>query len=478
MKALNGRALPPAVPVQAISRPKRLVLGVPIQAISRPEQRIFGVPLAASVVGLAVGGGALFANGADAYAVPAAGLTGLSMLAALIDQRRRTGRADRGGSLLVGLGLAVLVVLALLPEYLYGWQVNGVIHRSALSGPLLLLLSALTLSYALRRLLGGTPTAQDLSLYPLIALPVVLALVAYGLLLGAVIVRGAGGLSVDVLTTAWGQLQVGAAGSESFAYQTGLRNHILGTLLLMAMTCAISFLPGVGVGVFLSEYPGRMARVVGFSTTMLRAMSVFIIGVTALGFVGLATDLPPASLLSQLIRGSFSLQPGGITQAGSGSFLTASLFLSLLVIPIIAKLTEEGLRSVPREIREGSVASGATDSYGLRRILLPWAAPNIITGLLLGAAEAAGSLAIILFIAGNGEYGLGPLSSVTTLDYALFSTRFGSQPFLQTMGYRAPIDYAYTAALLLLIITLGLTVVAMVVRRRFARRYRGSLTVG
>ena len=478
MKAMNGQALPPTNQAHAIGRAAPIVRDESVQSISRREQRIFGLPLAASVVGSVVGGAALFANGADAYAVPAAGFGALSLLVALVDQRRRTGGGDRSGILLAGLGLAVLVVLALMPEYLYGWQLNGVIHRSALSGPLLLMLSVLTMSFALRRVLGGTPTAKDLSLYPLIALPAVLALVAYALILGVVIVQGVGGLRLDLLTTAWGQQQVGAVGAESFAYQAGLRNHILGTLLLMALTCAISLVPGVGVGVFLSEYPGRIARVVGFSTTMLRAMSVFIIGVAALGFIGLAKDLPPTSLLSQLIRGSFSLQPGGITQAGSGSFVTASLFLSLLVIPIIAKLTEEGLRSVPREIREGSVAVGASHGYGLRRILIPWAAPNIITGMLLGAAEAAGSLAIILFIAGNGEHGVSPLSSVTSLDYALFSTRFGTQPFLQSMGYLAPVDYGYTAALLLLIITLGLTVVAMVVRRRFARRYRGSLTVG
>jgi ABC-type phosphate transport system permease subunit len=73
---------------------------------------------------------------------------------------------------------------------------------------------------------------------------------------------------------------------------------------------------------------------------------------------------------------------------------------------------------------------------------------------------------------------VGPTSTVTGLDYALFSTRYGKQEFISTMGYRAEFDYAYTAALLLLLITLGLTVVAMLVRQRFSKRYRGSLTLG
>jgi ABC-type phosphate transport system permease subunit len=96
--------------------------------------------------------------------------------------------------------------------------------------------------------------------------------------------------------------------------------------------------------------------------------------------------------------------------------------------------------------------------------------------VLLGAAEAAGSVAVILFIAGNGDHGVSPFSQVTSLDYALFATRFGWAAFIDTMGYRAPIDYAFTAALLLLVLTLGLTVAGIWLRGRATRRYRGSLT--
>ena len=448
-----------------------MLFGMRIQEITKPEQRIYAWPLAASIVGLVLSGLVLFANDADAFVVPMVGLLAISLIACLLYVHGRVARWDRRGLVLLGFDVALILGLLILPTYLYGWQLNGAIHRSAVSGPLLLLISVATMSWSLRGLLGGTPTAQDVSFYPVVAVPVLIALVAYALLLGRVVVQGVGGLSWDLLTTAWGPIAGGG-------YEAGLRTHILGTLLLMALTCLLSIGPGVAVGIFMSEYPGRIARVIGFSTTMLRAMSVFIIGIAALGFVGLANGLPANSLLSQLMRGSFILPGGTNVQPGTGSFVAAAVFLSLLVIPIIAKMTEEGLRSVPQDIREGSVAVGATDEYGLRRILLPWAAPNIVTGVLLGAAEAAGSLAIIMFIAGNGENGLGPLSSVTSLDFALFSTRYGTQPFIASMGYRAPVDYAYTSALLLLIITLGLTIVAMLVRRRFSKRYRGSLTVG
>lgn len=476
MTARSDEARSAMAVAQAIPGPARRVFGVELEMLGRPERRVFGLALAASALGLAVGVAALFANAADALTVPAAALLGLCLLAAIVESRRRTERWDRAGVFLVVLSAAIIALLFVLPPYLYGWQLNAAIHRSAISGPLLLLASVLATSYALRRLLAASPRAEDLALYPLIALPVLLALAAYGMLLGNVLVQGLGKLSFDLVLTPWAQLETGASGGP--AYQIGLRNHILGTLLLMVLTCGISFLPGVGVGVFLSEYPGRIARVVGFCTTMLRAMSVFIIGVAAFGAVGLAFNLAPDSFPSQLVRGSFILGVDGVVQAGTGSFVTAALFLSLLVIPVIAKLTEEGLRSVPRDLREGSVATGATEGFGLRRILLPWAVPNIVTGLLIGAAEAAGSLAIILFIAGDGQYGVGPLDPVTSLDYALYSTRYGSQPFIQSMGYRAETDYAFAAALLLLVITLGLTIAAIWLRNRFSSRYRGTLTAG
>lgn len=479
MTTLDGSELHPARLTRS-AQANRRIFGVPIEAIRRSGRLIFAAPLAAAILGLIVGLAALFVDEADAGAVPAAGLISLGLVGALVGQQRRLGSWDRTGLRLVVFAIAVMALLLIVPEYVYGSQLNGIIHRSAFSGPLLVLLAVVTSSYGLRRLLGGSPTAEDISLYPVIAVPVALALVAYGLLLGRVLAAGATQVSLQLVTTAWAQVNhpTGFQVLGAF-YELGFWNQILGTLQLIAMTLLISILPGVGAGLFMAEYPGRLASVIGFSTTMLRAISVFLIGIAALSFVGLAAGLDASSLLSQLIRGSFSLTTGGIAQAGSGSFLTASLFLSLLVIPVIARLTEDGLRSAPREIREGSVALGATEGYGQRRILLPWAGPNIVTGLLLGAAEAAGSLAVILFIAGTGQYGVSPTGVVSTLDYAVFATRYGPQPYVNTMGSHAIqfglIDYTYAAAFLLLLITLGLTVVAMLLRRRFAQRYRGSL---
>jgi ABC-type phosphate transport system permease subunit len=251
----------------------------------------------------------------------------------------------------------------------------------------------------------------------------------------------------------------------------GLLNNILGTFLLTALTLFLALLPGVGAGVFMSEYPGRIASAIDFCTQMLRAVSMFVIGAAAFGVVKLMNTWDPGSLLSQFVRGSYTDPVSGFAAPDRGSFLLAAAVLALLVMPIIAKLTEEGLRSVPRDIREGSIALGAVEGHGLRRILLPWAAPNIVTALVLAAAEANGSLAAIVFLEGIGERGVGLANGVTSLDYVVFATKYGPTLYAHTMdGYRL------TAALVLLVLTLGLTVLAMVLQRRFARRYRGSIT--
>ncbi|MBT9141115.1 MAG: hypothetical protein DDT30_01702 [Dehalococcoidia bacterium] len=105
----------------------------------------------------------------------------------------------------------------------------------------------------------------------------------------------------------------------------------------------------------------------------------------------------------------------------------------------------------------------------MTRIILPWASPNIVTGFLMGCAEAAGSVAVIMFMAGTGEHGVGLLREVTSLSYFIFDTRWGGFTFRTLMR-----DYQYLAALLLLVITTGLGIAALILKQRLARRYRGA----
>jgi phosphate transport system permease protein len=411
----------------------------------------------------------LLVNGAEMLAVPLLVAVLLSSMANLAYGWFGHRKGDTGALVVAALALAGALLLLALPEYLYGYDLNGIIHRSIFAAPLLLTAGIPAMGIGIQRLLGGTPSAQDLARYPLLLVPIIIAFGAYGLLLERLVSDGVGGLSWDVLTQRYSE----TLDPTGFIYTAGLRTHILGTLMLIALTSLISIGPGVGSGIFVSEYRNPLAQVVKFSTTMLRAISVFIVGVAAFSLVvDFAQDYPAGDPISDLIRGSYN-DENGFQHAANGSFLTASVFLSFLVIPVIARATEEGLRSVPRTIREGSTALGATDGHTLLRILLPWAMPNIMTGLLLGAAEAAGSVAILLFIAGTGQHGVGPFHEATSLSFAIFETKYGPKPFQDAMG-----QYRFTAALLLLIITLGLTGAALFIKGKFTARYRGTLSGG
>ena len=451
-----------------VLEPGALSLGLPFGASGALERLLLGLPLAGAAIGVIVAFACLLSDQADVASTPALAVLGLALLIAAASRRWRTGVLDRGAFVLAALCFGAAGLLLVVPHWMYGWNINAIIHHSVVSIPLLLLLSTAAGAHSIRSLLGATPSGEDLSLYPWLALPVSLALLAYVFLVGSVVISGLGGLKIDLLTTAYHYVPGSRGGVAITLGPIGFLNNILGTFLLMGMSLLLAILPGIGAGVFMSEYPGRLAGLIDFCTQMLRAVSMFVIGAAALAIItGLATS-DPNGVLTQLVNGDIGHKFSSVAQ---GTFLFAAAVLAVLVMPVIAKMTEEGLRSVPRDIREGSVALGASDGYGLRRILLRWATPNIVTGLLLAAAEVNGSLAVIMFFAGIGDGGVGPMNALTSLDYAVFQLRYGPAPYVNSMG-----QYQMTAALLLLIITVGLTAAAMLLQRRFAKRYRGSLT--
>lgn len=453
-----------SLPAGRVRARRRLPAGV-AEAARHPERRVFAVPLAVGGIGTVVAVLTLFVNDTDVLIAVLLALLAAALGAAVQVQRAGTGDLDRPIVVLAVLSLIAAATAILLPTWIFGGNLNGIVNRTVVSGPLLLLLGTAGTSLSIRRLLAASPSGQDLALLPILSLAIVFGIAGYVLVLGRIVAAGLGTFRFDLITTAWHQNST----DGGYSYDIGFLTNILGTFLLIALTLLFAILPGVGAGVFMSEYPGRAARVVSFCTTMLRAIAMFIIGAAAFGVVKLSSDLDPGGFLSMVIRGGYPAETG--TTAERGSFVLAAVFLAMLVLPIIARLTEEGLRSAPREMREGTVALGATDGYGLRRILLPWAAPNIVTALILAGAEAAGGLAIIMFLAVPGQNGVGLFSGVTTLDTAVLQARYGPRPYVETMR-----DYQSTGALLLLILTVGLTFIALTLQRRFAKRYRGSIT--
>jgi ABC-type phosphate transport system permease subunit len=416
----------------------------------------------------------------EAYPVPVLGILFLTFAALFVYIRYSRKETKVAIVAIAMLALASAIILKVLPEYLHGFNINGLIHRSVISALLLIGLGIPATCYSLFYFLGATPRARDFSRYPLLVLPIILIAAAFIFIIYKIIAGGAPLLSWSLIITpfkdqSWYK-EVWQNGWPNFitttTLQIGLRNAILGTFLLMGLTAIISLPIGMGVGVFVHQYAGpRLGGVIRFSTTALRAISGIILAIIALSLIHAVSNSFHGTFLNYLVQG-FGYYPNGKLLTGRSSFLFASLFISLLVIPIVARATEEGLASLPKDIEEGSVAVGASSEHTLTHISLPWSLPNIITGLVLGCAEAAGALTIIFLMAGTGQLGVNPLSETTSLAYFIFDTRFGTQMGDSVQYYMK--SYEYTAAILLLIITVGLTVLALVLKSKITRRYKGA----
>jgi ABC-type phosphate transport system permease subunit len=210
-----------------------------------------------------------------------------------------------------------------------------------------------------------------------------------------------------------------------------------------------------------------LSGIINFSTNALRSISGIILAVTAINLV----RLPKLGSFWYGVFRGYGYDVNGMIQYGRSSFLFASVFISLLVIPIIAKATKEGLSSLPADIHEGSLALGVSKDHTLFHSQLPWSLPNIVTGLMLGCAEAAGALTIIFLLSGVGQYGVNPLNETTSLAYLIFDSKYW-QSLGDTLGDLK--NYQFTAALVLLIITIGFTTMALILKRNLAKRYKGA----
>jgi len=448
-----------------------------VTSIAKMRGSIIGKILVLATVviaglGIILGCLSLSLNSLDSYPIPLLVLLGILMACLFVYTQHIKREKQWGLIIFAGLSFISAYILRLLPTYLYGFQINGIIHRSFISALLLLALTVPSFCYGLYHMLGATPKAHDLSRYPIIMLPIVLILIAYGILLYRVFNLGVGNLSWHILITPfefqdWSTIvwqNNWPTWVPQSIHQPGLSNYIMGTLLLIGMTSVISIPLGVAVGIYVTERSkGKLAKTIKFSCTTLKSISVFVLGLTAMTLVRDTYG----TFLANIFAG-FYYDIQGNRHIASGSFFTAALIISLLVIPIIARATEEGILSSPSDLKEGSLSLGASNQYTLSHILIPWALPNIVTGWLLGCAETAGSLATIWFISGTGQYGTGPFNSVTSLSYFIYFVHSDiDMNFKSVEGI-----YQYSAAVILIIIAVALSIAAVIIKGRLQKRYR------
>lgn len=172
----------------------------------------------------------------------------------------------------------------------------------------------------------------------------------------------------------------------------GLFPAIFGTVMMVLLMSVFSLPFGVIAAIYLREYArdGLMTRMVRIAVNNLAGVPSIVYGVFGLGFFvyGIGGSLDSIFFPERLPTPTF----------GTGGILWSSLTLALLTVPVVIIATEESLASIPRGIREGSLALGATKFQTLVKILLPMATPGIMTGLVLSMARAAGEVAPLMIV--------------------------------------------------------------------------------
>ena len=257
---------------------------------------------------------------------------------------------------------------------------------------------------------------------------VVLAMIPLIDILGNVILRGLPALNLELLTSGPGV--IGKQGG-------GIANSIEGTLILVGLTCLIGAPLGLISGIFLSEFgDNKFGQLIRFLNDVLTEFPSIIVGILAYSFV-------------VLIVGSFSTIAGAIA-------------LSIIMMPIVTRATEESLKLVPSTIRDAAAALGIRKWRSTMSIVLSTGRNGVVTGFLLAVARIAGETApLILTVLGSQLFFAGLTKPVDALPLRIYR--------LALLPYASSQQQGWGAALVLIAVVLILNVGV-----RFATRSRLS----
>lgn len=271
------------------------------------------------------------------------------------------------------------------------------------------------------------------NIFRLLSLIIVLVLVA---ILSFIVVRGANVINWEFLT---------AMPKEGMT-QGGIFPAIVGTVCLVGGSMLFAFPLGVLSGIYLNEYMRD-----GWFKRFMKLMTNNLAGVPSIVF------------------GLFGMSLFVNTLGFGDSILAGSLTLGLLSLPVIIRTTEEALKSIDNTYREGSYALGATKLQTIRRVVLPMAYPNIITGFILSVGRVSGETAPILFTV--AAYFLPKLPSgifdqVMALPYHLYVITTSGTDVEASRGM------AYGTALVLIMMVLILNITATIVRKKLNKKLK------
>jgi len=253
-------------------------------------------------------------------------------------------------------------------------------------------------------------------------------------IIGFIIFHGLGSISWDFLTKA----------PEEGMTKGGIFPAIVGTFYLIIGSMLVAFPIGVMSGIYMTEYATNK-----YLVKIIRVMTNNLGGIPSIVF-----GLFGMTLFVNIFHFGDSLLAGSLT-------------LGLLALPLIIRVTEEALKSIPDTYRQGSLALGATKLQTIQKVVLPAAFPNIMTGLILSIGRVSGETAPILFTA--AAYFLPKLPTsifdqVMALPYHLYVIAVSGTDLEKTR------PMAYGTALVLITIVLFMNLLANFLRRKFGKK--------
>lgn len=255
-------------------------------------------------------------------------------------------------------------------------------------------------------------------------------------ILGFIIIKGGSVISWDFLTKA----------PEDGMTKGGIFPAIVGTFYLILGSSIISFPIGIMSGIYMNEYAtnGKLVRFIRIMTNNLSGVPSVVFGL-----FGMSLFVNTLGWGDSIIAGSFTL--------------------ALMSLPLIIRTTEEALKSIDDSFRHGSLALGATKLQTIRRVVLPMAFPNIITGLILSVGRVSGETAPILFTV--AAYFLPQLpgsifDQCMALPYHLYVISTSGTDIEASRGM------AYGTALVLIVIVLVVNLLANLLRNYFAKKVK------
>ena len=250
----------------------------------------------------------------------------------------------------------------------------------------------------------------------------------------------------------------------------GIFPAIFGTVLMVLLMSVFVTPFGVVAAVYLREYArqGIITRTIRIAVNNLAGVPSIVYGVFGLGFF--------IYIIGGEIDQMFYPEALPAPTFGTPGLLWASLTLALLTVPVVIVATEEGLARIPRSVREGSLALGATKFETLWRVVLPMASPAMMTGLILAVARAAGEVAPLMLV------GVVKLAPSLPLDgnypYLHLEQKFMHLGFhIYDVGFQSPnVEAArplvFATALLLVIVIAVLNLTAVGLRNRLREKYK------